>query len=173
MKKLEALKSKFTYYIWYDYIKNPISNLYYVAKRKIKKLWHKPKYKRHHYLQEIYGKDLPFPFSEKDYPAFDERDTFDFDQTFVDWMYERLRYFQDQAFQIVEKKCLCEIDGELLTPADCVDRMICDCKKLMKVPDFDYIENTKERMDTEDKYIQDSINDLLKVFAACYQAMWW
>lgn len=174
MNSFKSLKSKFNYYIWHDYIKTPILNLYYTIKGKIERMLCKPKYQKHHYLQEVFGKEIPFPFSEKNYPAFDDRDTFNFDDTLVCWIYERLRFFQDYATKIVDFKAKTfEIDGQILTQEDCIDRMVCDCKKLMRPPEFEYLEDTIEQMEKQDKYITDAANDLFKVLAVCYPCMWW
>lgn len=55
---------------------------------------------KHKYLHELFPKVLPFPYGERGYPKFDERDTFNLDSTLIMWIYEHFRYFQD----VVAKK---------------------------------------------------------------------
>ena len=72
---------------------------------------------KHKYLHELFPDDkLPFPYSEEDYPDFDERDTFSMDHTLIAWLYERLRYFQNEASNIINFEFhKFEIDNEELT----------------------------------------------------------
>ncbi len=116
----------------------------------------------HKYLLEVFDKDnLPFPYSEKDYVAFDKRDIYNLDDTFACWLYERLRYFQEHAG--IDLTChTFEVDGAVLNQAQCIQRMIDDCKVIMThdvMSDYELMENAK--------------NDLLNVFSKVYWAMWW
>lgn len=119
---------------------------------------------KHKYLRELFPEDgLPFPFSEPDYHDFDERDTFNMDFTLVAWLYECLRYFQDEASKIVNFEYhKFDIDGKTLTQRQCIDRMIEDCKIILLGDEYrDY-----EKRDT----VKD---DLFKVLSKVYWAMWW
>ena len=56
---------------------------------------------KHKYIRELFPDQLPFPYDEKDYHGFDERDTFSMDHILIMWLYERLRFFQDEASKVV------------------------------------------------------------------------
>ena len=127
---------------------------------------------KHKYIRELFQKSLPFPYSEKNYCGFDERDTFSMDTTLIMWLYERLRFFQDKASkQIVMTDKLYMfgeavlIDGKETTLLECVDRMVEDCRVIISSL---YI--------TADEYwdVADAAkNDLFKVLSKVYWAMWW
>lgn len=118
----------------------------------------------HKYLLEVFSEnEIPFPFNQKSYSKFDERDTYSLNFTLVCWLYERLRFFQ-------EGTCIdlnfwkFNINGEALTQAQCIQRMINDCKILM----------------TGDDYKEEDINkmnvakdDLFMVLNKVYWVMWW
>ena len=118
---------------------------------------------KHKYLRELFPDHLPFPCGERGYHKFDERDTFNMDYTLIVWLYECLRYFQDEASQIVDFNFhKFEIDGEEFTQRQCIDRMVEDCKVLLlkdAYDDYDEMDAAK--------------NDLFKVLSKVYWAMWW
>lgn len=121
---------------------------------------------KHKYIRELYPEHLPCPYSEEDYHEFDERDTFNLDDSLLMWLYERLRFFQDEASKIVvmddPEHRTYEIDGEKLTQMKCIDRMVEDCKVALLSDDFD----EREQMDA-------AMRDLFKVLSEVYWAMWW
>lgn len=118
---------------------------------------------KHKYLRELFQNSLPFPYSEEDYHDFDERDTFNLDSTLIMWLYERLRYFQDEATEIVDFNYhKFDIDGEQLTQLQCIDRMVEDCQTILLSDDID----EREQMDA-------AKDDLFKVLSKVYWAMWW
>lgn len=118
---------------------------------------------KHKYLRELFPNSLPFPYGEEDYHGFDERDTFNLDSTLIMWLYERLRYFQDEATEIVDFNYhKFDIDGEQLTQLQCIDRMVEDCQVILLSDDFD----EREQMDA-------AKDDLFKVLSKVYWAMWW
>ena len=118
--------------------------------------------KSHEYLLEVFDEDhIPFPYSEEDYAEFDNRDSYIFVDFFVCWLYERLRYFQDNACIDLTYHTF-EIDGAVLNQEQCIQRMIDDCKVVMTcdiIDDYELMENAK--------------NDLLNVFSKVFWAMWW
>lgn len=118
----------------------------------------------HKYLLEVFPEDeIPFPFGREDYHAFDERDTFNLDYTFVCWLYECLKYFQEEASKTVDFSYhKFEINGEELTQAQCIQRMVNDCKIIMTGDDF---VNFSEMDAAKD--------DLLMVLSKVFWAMWW
>ena len=116
----------------------------------------------HEYLLEVFDEDhIPFPYSEEDYAEFDRRDTYNLDDTFACWLYERLRYFQDNACIDLTYHTF-DIDGVVLNQEQCIQRMIDDCKVIM----------TCDIMD-DHELMEDAKNDLLNVFNKVYWAMWW
>ena len=125
---------------------------------------------KHKYLRELFPEGgLPFPYGEDDYPDLDPRDTFGMNGTLVAWLYERLRYFQDEASKIIDfdrPLYLCGervlIDGEEITERQCIDRMVEDCKIILTSDDF-----------TEFDKRDAAKNDLFMVLSKAYWAMWW
>lgn len=138
---------------------------------------------KHKYLRELFPEDgLPFPFSEPGHD-FDERDTFNMDTTLVGWLYECLRYFQDEASEVVDFEThKFDIDGEALTQRQCIDRMVDDCKIILLADEFtdeeyDEIFKDKEKLmsvtDEREKQADAAKDDLFKVLNKCFWAMWW
>lgn len=129
---------------------------------------------KHKYIRELFSeKDLPFPYSEEDYHDFDNRDTFNMDCTIIAWMYQCLRFFQDEASQIVNFDYhRFDIDGEELTQRQCIDRMVEDCKVILLYNDlmFDDWQDDKKYIDS---VVNPAKDDLFKVFSKVYWAMWW
>lgn len=133
------------------------------------------------YLYELFPDgDLPFPYGEKDCADFDVRDTFSLNSTLIAWLYERLRYFQDEASQIIDfdqplylygEKAL--IDGHEVTQRECIDRMVEDCKTILLFDSGVNFDDWKE----EEKYVNDVVdpakNDLFMVLSKVYWALWW
>lgn len=141
---------------------------------------------KHKYLRELFPEDeLPFPYGEPDYPDFDERVTFSMNYTLIAWLYECLRYFQEEASQVVDldwKEQLIEIDGENLTQRQCIDRMVEDCKTILlsdRFTDEEYDEMfaDKEKLmsmnEEREKQANAAKDDLFKVLSKCFWAMWW
>lgn len=128
---------------------------------------------KHKYLHELFsdGK-LPFPYSEEDYHDFDKRDTYSMDYTLIAWLYERLRYFQDEVSKTVDlndgplymfgKKVV--VDDLEVTLGQCISRMIVDCEVILIV--LNQIEEDWEAADA-------AKNDLFMVLSKVYWAMWW
>lgn len=119
---------------------------------------------KHKYLQELNAHpDQLFPFLEEDYPDMDVRDTWNMDSALAAWLYERLRFFQEEASQIVDLHFhKFEIDGEELTEMQCIERMIEDCKVLILSDDYEEYEEMVAAKD-----------DLFKVLSKIYFALWW
>ena len=118
------------------------------------------------YLRELFPDKLPFPYDEEDYHGFDDRDTFNMDVSLLMWLYERLRFFQDEASKIIvmddPEWQTFEINGERLTQLQCIDRMIEDCKVSLLSDDID----ERDKMDA-------AMRDLFKVLSEVYWCMWW
>lgn len=142
---------------------------YYVTLRwRNKAMIRKQKYK---YLHELFPGGLPFPYGEKNYHKFDERDTFNLDNTLVMYLYECLRYFQDVASQTIVMDDptwrTFEVDGERLTKLQCIDRMVDDCKTILLYKEWE------DEHDLEWPKIDAAKDDLFKVLSKVYWAMWW
>lgn len=129
------------------------------------------KNKKHKYIRELFPDHLPYPYCERGYPKFDERDTFNLDYTIILWLYERLRYFQDVAAKRVvmddPEWQTFEVDGEQLTQLQCINRMVEDCKTILLYEDW------KDIGDVEWPKINAAKDDLFKVFSKVYWQMWW
>ena len=127
---------------------------------------------KHEYIRELFQDKLPFPYSEEDYPDFDNRDTYNMDEAIIVWMYQCLRFFQDHVSQIVNldfRKF--EIDGEELTQRQCIDRMVEDCKIILY--DSGAFDDYREENEYVKNTVEPAISDLFKVFSEVYFAMWW
>ena len=126
---------------------------------------------KHKYLRELFPKELPFPYCERSYRKFDERDTFNLDSTLIMWLYERLRYFQDAVTKQVvmddPEWRTYEVDGEQLTQLQCINRMVEDCKIILLYKEWE------DEHDLEWPKIDAAMRDLFKVFSEVYWAMWW
>ena len=122
-------------------------------------------HKKHKYLKKF--EDKPYPFFEDKYPPFDVRDTFSLDVTFVAWLYERLRYFQDEAAKVIDFEFHeFDINGEILTQLQCINRMVDDCEVLLNGDMF--------LCSKEEQYILDAAkDDLFDVFKKVFWVMWW
>lgn len=119
---------------------------------------------KHKYLSEF--EDGVYPFNEEDYPDFDPRDTYSLKTTLVAWLYERLRYFQDEASKVVNLNYhIFNVGGEALTQLQCIDRMVEDCKIIL---DADIVLN-----DDEFDKINKVKDDLFDIFKKVFWAMWW
>lgn len=117
----------------------------------------------HEYLLELFPNgNLPFPYSEEDYPDFDKRDTYNMDYTLIAWLYECLRFFQDDKTCIDLDFHKFNIDGEELSQARCIDRMIDDCTVILTSDEF-----------KEAKKMDAAKDDLFKVLSKVFWAMWW
>lgn len=129
---------------------------------------------KHKYLHEIFpDKKLPFPYGEEDYPDFDARDTYCMDYTLVAWLYERLRYFQDGNTCVNLSYHRFDIDGETLTQVQCIDRMVEDCKIILRYNYGISFTDWKEEKKYFDNVVTPAKNDLFKVLAEVYWTMWW
>lgn len=135
---------------------------------------------KHKYLHELFPDgNLPFPYGEEDCADFDARDTFNLDSTLIAWLYERLRYFQDEASEMIDfeqplymygEKVI--IDDQEVTQRQCIDRMVEDCKTILLYDELmfdDYKEANKHFMSV----IDPAKNDLFMVLSKVYWAMWW
>lgn len=154
------------------------------------------KVKNHEYLKEIHDGELLFPFSEKGYPEFNIKDTFNLNDTMLDWLYERLRYFQDEVSKFVDldwKERKFEIDKESMTLRQCIDRMVDDIKEIYKaqydsleafseiwdnktkgnIPDEEFSVKFKESTEREDSRMEAAKNDLFVVLSKCFWCLWW
>lgn len=130
---------------------------------------------KHKYLRELFADDnIPFPYGERDYHGFDARDTFNMDNTLVMWLYENLRYFQDEASKIIDfdnHEQVYDIDGKELTQRQCIDRMVLDCAIIL-----DNSNDITESIEEEMHYFNEkdaAKDDLFKVLSKVYWAMWW
>ena len=118
---------------------------------------------KHKYLHELFPDgDLPFPYGEDDFHDFDEREALDMDYSLILWLYEMFRYFQDEVSKILDRtERKFDIDGEILNHPQCLNRMIENCKIIIKSDDFDEKEQREAAKD-----------DLFKVLSKVIWTMW-
>ncbi len=135
---------------------------------------------KHKYLHELFPDgDLPFPYGEEDCADFDARDTFNLDGTLIAWLYERLRYFQDEASKMIDfaqplymwgEKVL--LDGHETTQLECINRMVEDCKTILLYDECEF-DDYKENQKYVQSVVDPAKNDLFMVLSKVYWAMWW
>ena len=127
--------------------------------------------KNHKYLQEFsYKGELPYPYSEKKSSPFDIRETYGLDITMIAWLYERLRFFQEEVTKRVDleyNKVI--IDEKEFTLKQCIDRMVNDCSMILKITCEDKYIYGEEYFRIKDKHMR----DLFKVLTEVYWLMWW
>lgn len=119
---------------------------------------------KHKYLHELFQNgNLPFPYSEEDYSDFDKRDTYNMMITLIAWIYECLRYFEEEASKKVNFDFhKFDIDGEELTQMQCIHRMVDDCMIFLQGDEF-----------VEYEYMNAAKDDLFKVLSKVFWLMWW
>ena len=125
----------------------------------------------HEYLQRLFKekKNLPYPYNLEDSNDFDEREAYSFDYTIIAWLYEHLKYFQEEASKVINFDFhTFTIDEETLTEMECIDRMVKDCEIYFKFGDniFRFSEDEKEK-------IKNAVNDLFKVLSISFWCLWW
>lgn len=138
------------------------------------------KNKKHKYLSELFPDRLPFPFCGRGYAKFDSRDTYNMDFTLVAWLYERLRYFQDEASKTIDfdqplgifgEQVL--IDGKEVTLRQCIDRMVEDCKVILLFDNGVDFDDYKAEHQYVLSVVDPAKDDLFKVLSKVYWSMWW
>lgn len=125
----------------------------------------------HEYLQRLFKekKNFPYPYNLEDSNDFDERETFGFLSTMIAWLYEHLKFFQEEASRVINFDFHTFIvDGKVLTQAECIDRMVKDCETFLKCGN-DIYGLTK----SEGKEIENAVNDLFKVLSISFWSLWW
>ena len=95
--------------------------------------------------------------------GFDERETWCLNYSFDLWLYERLRVY-DKINIVDTHSPLHEFDfeGEKLNFQDCIDRMLEGLKISITTDEFDM---TPEELKKS--------RDVVKIFALCFEALWW
>jgi hypothetical protein len=94
--------------------------------------------------------------------GFDERETWSLDYSFKLWLYERLCMFNDVNIIDTTYNTF-EYEGKTLTFQECIDRMLEGLKLDLTLP-----ENSSDR-----KQHEKEINDVLPIFALCFNKLWW
>ena len=94
--------------------------------------------------------------------GFDDRETWSLDFAFYLWLYERLKMYLDINFVDLEFHKF-EYEGEELTQQECIDRMIKGCEVYFKLDDDWNISEEDQKM----------IDDVTKIWAIVWPAMWW
>ena len=107
-----------------------------------------PRQERWQKQREIYG--------------FDDRETWSLDCAFYCWLYERLKMYLDVNFVDLTYHKF-EYEGDILTQAECIDRMLKGCELYFKHGD-------SWSVNEEDWKI---ISDVGKIWAIVLPAMWW
>lgn len=96
--------------------------------------------------------------------GFDERETWDLKWTFVFWLYERLKMF-DEVNIINTKFHKFTYNGEELTLQQMIDRLLLDCEKLIK----SYVYPCSLDANGEDKLF----SEVKQIFVVILGYLWW
>ena len=135
---------------------------------------------KHKYLSELQGDgNSYYPYKEPDYPiedeefGFDVRETFSLDGFMITWLYERLRFFQDEASKRIDLGFhKFKIHDEELTQAECIERMVNYCKIYLEefepedYPDGETLIEMEEMQHT-------AVKELFYILGEVFPAMWW
>lgn len=136
----------------------------------------------HKYLKELQGDgNTYFPYKEADYPikdeefGFDVRETFGFDVFMITWLYERLRFFQDEVSQRISLDFhKFKIHEEELTQSECIERMVRYCKiYLNELYESEDEFPDGEALAEEEIMKQQTAKELFYILGEVFPAMWW
>ena len=96
--------------------------------------------------------------------GFDERETWNLDYVFFEWLYERLTMYREKASRIVNLEYhRFTVDGRKFTQLEAIDRMLTLLETILKNgDDFNFDEKSTERT-----------TEILKIWTAVLPAMWW
>lgn len=94
--------------------------------------------------------------------GFDDRETWDLDKTFYNWLYERLMMFRDAAKADMEKIRLYTYKENEYTTAQLMDFLLI-CLRVAITKDYDLC-SPEER---------EQIDEIPKVWAIIIREMWW
>lgn len=108
---------------------------------------------------DIRGKDWK---EERKIYGFDSRETWGLDYTFNLWLYERLSMYND--INIIDTSFhKFTYKDEEITFQNCIDRMLEGLK----------LDLTLDNFSDERNAVQDKIDDVVQIFALCFNALWW
>ena|SRR5699024_231992 len=92
--------------------------------------------------------------------GFDERETWDLSYSFILWLYERLKVYNE--INIVDTEAVSYVfKGKIITFQECIERMLKGCEIYL----------TKDTYRTEEDIKK--IDETLKLFTLCFYDLWW
>ena len=125
---------------------------------------------------EYYFKEfsfIPYPYCEKDFNyELNTKETFSLDMTILAYLYEHLVMYKEVAGEIVNLSYhKFNINDEILTEEQCINRMLDDIRVILSIDDSDYI--SVEDFEKKDKIMTEKKNDLFDVLKECFWTLWW
>lgn len=125
---------------------------------------------------EYYFKEfsfIPYPYCEKDFNyELNTKETFSLDMTILAYLYEHLVMYKEVAGEIVNLNYHeFNINDEILTEEQCINRMLDDIRVILSIDDSDYI--SVEDYEEKDKIMTEKKNDLFDVLKECFWTLWW
>ena len=125
---------------------------------------------------EYYFKEfsfIPYPYCEKDFNyELNTKETFSLDMTILAYLYEHLVMYKEAASEIVDLNYhKFNINGDILTERECINRMLNDIRVILSVNDSNYI--SVEDCEEKDKIMTEKKNDLFDVLKECFWTLWW
>ena len=125
---------------------------------------------------EYYFKEfsfIPYPYCEKDFNyELNTKETFSLDMTILAYLYEHLVMYKEVASEIVNLNYhKFNINDEILTEEQCINRMLDDIRVILSIDDSDYI--SVEDFEKKDKIMTEKKNDLFDVLKECFWTLWW
>ena len=125
---------------------------------------------------EYYFKEfsfIPYPYCEKDFNyELNTKETFSLNMTILAYLYEHLVMYKEAASGIVNLNYhKFNINDEILTEEQCINRMLDDIRVILSVDDSDCV--SVEDCEEQDKIMTEKKNDLFEVLKVCFWALWW
>lgn len=125
---------------------------------------------------EYYFKEfsfIPYPYCEKDFNyELNTKETFSLDMTILAYLYEHLVMYKEAASEIVDLNYhKFNINGDILTERECINRMLDDIRAILSIDDSDCV--SVEDYEKKDKIMTEKKNDLFDVLKECFWTLWW
>lgn len=125
---------------------------------------------------EYYFKEFPFipyPYCEKDFNyELNIKETFSLDMTILAYLYEHLVMYKEVVSGMVDLNYYkFNINGDILTEEQCINRMLDDIYVILSIDDSDCI--SVEDCEEQDRIMTEKKNDLFDVLKECFWTLWW
>ena len=125
---------------------------------------------KHEYFKDL--KEIPYPYSEKDYPEIDERDTWNMDMYIIASLYGHLKRYKELCKDVVDLEyCEFSVNGEELTQLQCINKMIDNCKFILD--NIDYDPETDMSIKEQFKLTDEKMRETFDILKEVFWVIWW